>query len=68
MQRLLNPSEAALIEARFHDNALYQACKNVWPGRQDEIVSVMARAEDIFCESAWLMDEIIDADEDIDIH
>lgn len=67
MQRLLNPSETTLIDARFHDNALYQACKNVWPGRQDEIVSVMARAEDIFCESAWLMDEIIDADEDIDI-
>lgn len=67
MQRLLNPSETTLIDARFHDNALYQTCKNVWPGRQDEIVSVMARAEDIFCESAWLMDEIIDADEDIDI-
>ncbi|MBO7539434.1 MAG: hypothetical protein J6T44_09160 [Prevotella sp.] len=67
MQRLLNPSEAALIDERFHDNALLQACKIVWPGRQDEIVSVMARSEDIFCESAWLMDEIIDTDEDIDV-
>ena len=66
MQRLLNPSEAALIDKRLHDNALYQACRNVWPGRQDEIVSVMARSEDIFCESAWLMDELIDADEDND--
>ena len=66
MQRLLNPSEAALIDERLHDNALLQACKRVWPGRQDEIVSVMARSEDIFCESAWLMDELIDADEDID--
>lgn len=66
MQRLLNPSEAALIDERLHDNALLQACKRVWPGRQDEIVSVMARSEDVFCESAWLMDELIDADEDID--
>jgi hypothetical protein len=66
MQRLLNPSEAALIDERLHDNALYQACRNVWPGRQDEIVSVIARSEDIFCESAWLMDELIDADEDND--
>lgn len=66
MLRLLNPREAALIDAKFHDNALYQACKNVWPGRQDEIVSVMARPEDIFYESAWLMDELIDAREDID--
>lgn len=63
MQRLLNPSEAALIDERLHDNALLQACKRVWPGRQDEIVSVMARSEDVFCESAWLMDELIDADE-----
>ena len=66
MQRLLNPSEVALIDAKFHNNALYQACKNVWPGRQDEIVSVMARSEDIFCESAWLMDELINTNEDID--
>ena len=66
MQRLLNPSEAALIDARFRNNALYQACKKVWPGRQDEIVSVMARSEDIFYESAWLMDELIGSDEDID--
>lgn len=66
MQRLLNPSEAAQIAARFHDNALLQACRKVWPGRQDEITSVVARSEDIFCESAWMMDELIDSDEDID--
>lgn len=66
MQRLLNQSEVAKIDAKFHDNALLQACKKVWPGRQDEITSVMARSEDIFCESAWLMDELIDTtDEDI---
>lgn len=66
MQRLLNPSEVALIDARLHDNALYQACREVWPGRQDEITSVMARSEDIFCESAYLMDELIGSDEDVD--
>ena len=66
MQRLLNPSEVAKIDARLHDNALLQACRKVWPGRQDEITSVMARSEDIFCESAWLMDELIDTEEDID--
>ena len=66
MQRLLNPSEVAKIDARLHDNALLQACRKVWPGRQDEITSVVARSEDIFCESAWLMDELIDSDEDID--
>ena len=66
MQRLLNQSEIAKIDARLHDNALLQACRKVWPGRQAEIVSVIARSEDIFCESAWLMDELIDTDEDID--
>ena len=66
MQRLLNQSEIAKIDARLHDNVLLQACRKVWPGRQDEITSVMARSEDIFCESAWLMDELIDSDEDID--
>ena len=66
MQRLLNQSEIAKIDARLHDNALLQACRKVWPGRQDEITSVMARSEDIFCESAWLMDELIDTEEDID--
>lgn len=66
MQRLLNPSEAALIDERLHDNALLQACKKVWPGRQDVIVSLMARSEDIFCESAWLMDELVDA-KDVDV-
>ena len=49
MQRLLNPSEVARIDARLHDNALLQACRKVWPGRQDEITSVVARSEDIFC-------------------
>ena len=29
-------------------------------------MGVMARSEDIFCESAWLMDELIGRDEDID--
>ncbi len=66
MQKLLNQSEVALIDARLHDNALYQACREVWPGRQDEITSVMARSEDIFCESAYLMDELIGSDEDVD--
>ena len=66
MQKLLNPSEVALIDARLHDNALLQACRKVWPGRQDEITSVMARSEDIFCESAYLMDELIGSDEDVD--
>ena len=66
MQRLLNPSEVAKIDARLHDNALLQACRKVWPGRQDEITSVMARSEDIFCESAYLMDELIGSDEDVD--
>lgn len=66
MQRLLNPSEVALIDARLHDNALYQACREVWPGRSAEITSVVASAEDIFCEAAWLTDELIDADRDTD--
>ena len=66
MQRLLNPSEVAQIRERLHDNALLKSCQIVWPERQDEIISVMARSEDIFCESAWLMDELIDADKDVD--
>lgn len=67
MQRLLDPNEAAKISERLHDNALFQACLNVWPERQEEIVSVIARSEDIFCEAAWLMDKLIDANEDIDV-
>ena len=63
MQRLLNANEAAQVSDKLHDNALLQACQQVWPERQEEIVSVTARAEDIFCEAAWLMDELIDADE-----
>jgi len=67
MQRLLNPSEAALIDARLHDNALLEVCRKVWPERQEEITSVMVRAENIFYESAWLIDELIEADVDIDV-
>lgn len=66
MQRLLNANEAEQVSARLHNNALLQACKKVWPERQEEIVSVVARAEDIFCEAARLMDELIDVDENID--
>lgn len=66
MQRLLNVNEAAQVSDKLHDNALLQACQQVWPERQEEIVSVVARAEDIFCEAAWLMDELIDADENSD--
>lgn len=67
MQRLLNPSEVALIDARLHDNALLEVCRKIWPERQEEITSVMVRAEDIFYESAWLIDELIEADEDTDV-
>lgn len=67
MQRLLNPNEAAKISERLHENALLITCQRVWPERQEVIVSVMARPVDIFCEAAWLMDELIDTDDDIDI-
>lgn len=63
MQRLLNQNEAAKISERLHDNALLRACQQVWLARQEEIVSVMARPEDIFCEAAWLMDEMIESDD-----
>lgn len=66
MQRLLNPSEAAQIDARLHDNALLQACRKVWPERVAEITSVVACPEDIFCEVAWLTDELLDADRSAD--
>lgn len=66
MQEVLEEKKAALISERFHDNALLQVCQQIWPERQEEIESVIARAEDIFCEAAWLMDELIDADEDRD--
>ncbi len=66
MQRLVNEKEANQINERFHDNALFQTCLNVWPERQNEIATVVARAEDIFCEAAWLMDELIDAEDDTD--
>ena len=67
MQRLLNPSEAAKISERLHDNALFLTCQQVWPGRQEVITSVMVRAEDVFIEVAWLVDELIDAENDADI-
>lgn len=67
MQRLLNPNEAAKISERLHDNALLQVCRKVWPGRQEEITSVMVRAEDVFIEVTWLMDKLIDVESDIDI-
>ena len=38
----------------------------VWPERGAEISSVVICAEDIFCETAWLIDELIDADRGID--
>ena len=62
MQRLLNEREAALIDARLHDNALLRVCREVWPERNTEITSVLACPEDIFCEVAWLTDELIDAE------
>ena len=67
MQRLLNPNEAALIDARLHDNTLLVVCHKIWPERQEEITSVMAVAEDIFYETAWLIDELIEIDADTDV-
>ena len=67
MQRLLNPNEVDLIDARLHNNTLLEVCRKIWPERQEEITSVMAGAEDIFYESAWLMDELIEADKNIDV-
>ena len=66
MQRLLNVKEIAQIDAWLHDNALLQACRKIWPGRQEEITSVMVNPEDVFCEAAWLMDELIGADRGTD--
>lgn len=67
MQRLLNPNEVDLIDARLHDNALLAVCRRIWPERQEEITSVMAVAEDIFYETAWLIDELIEIDADTDV-
>lgn len=67
MQRLLNPNEAAKISEKLHNNALLQVCRKVWPERQEEITSVMVRAEDVFFEVAWLIDELINVESDIDI-
>lgn len=66
MQRLLNPSEAARIRERLHDNGLLQTCQRVWPDRQAIITSFAACAEDIFCEVVWLVDELIETDRDSD--
>lgn len=67
MQRLLNLSEAAQIDARLHDNTLLQVCCTIWPERQEIITSVMARPEDIFCESVWLIDELVGIDANTDV-
>lgn len=67
MQRLLNPNEAAKISEKLHDNALLLTCQQIWPGRQEEITSVMVRAEDVFFEVACLVDELIDARSNSDI-
>ena len=67
MQRLLNSNEAAQIDAKLHENTLLEVCRKVWPERQEEITTVMVRAEDIFYESAWLIDELIEADADTDV-
>ncbi|MBQ4386218.1 MAG: hypothetical protein II822_01220 [Prevotella sp.] len=66
MQKLLSEEEAVQIDARLHDNALLQVCRLVWPGRQEGITSVKARPVDVFCEAAWLADELIGADRDTD--
>ena len=66
MQRLLNEKEIAQIDARLHDNALLQACRKIWPGRQEGITSVMVNSEDVFCEAAWLIDELIGAERGAD--
>ena len=66
MQRQLNPNEAAQIDAKLHDNTLLEVCHKIWPERQEEITSVMVQPEDIFYESAWLIDELVEADTDTD--
>lgn len=66
MQRLLNPNEVALIDARLHDNTLLEVCRKIWPERQEEITTVMAQPVDIFYESAWLIDELVEADTNTD--
>ena len=63
MQRLLHENEVAKIRKQLSDNALLFACQHIWPKMQEEIVSVKPCPEDIFCEAAWLMDELINADE-----
>lgn len=67
MQRLLSEKEAEQIDARFHDNGLLLTCREVWPVRQEKVTSVVARAADVFCEAAWLTDELMDADRDTDV-
>lgn len=66
MQRLLEENEVEKIDARLKNNALLLACQKIWPAIQDNIESVAACPEDIFLEAAWLMDKLIDAEDNID--
>lgn len=66
MQELLDEKKAALISERLHDNALLHTCRSVWPQQQEKIESVTACPEDVFCMAAWLTDDLINAEEDID--
>lgn len=68
MQRLLSKREADQIDARLHDNALLQSCREVWRERSEEVISAVVSAEDIFCETAWLADRLIVADKEADTH
>lgn len=62
MQRLLNEKEVATIKGELHNNLLLNVCRQVWPGRLEEIETVKACTEDVFCEVAWIVDELADAD------
>lgn len=68
MQRLLTEEEIEKIRKNFSDNALLLACQQTWPVIQEIVESVMIHSEDIFCETAWLMDELIGADKDTDTY
>lgn len=58
MQRLLNKNEKAKIRKQLSDNALLCACKQIFPKMQEEITSINISPEDVFCEAAWLIDEL----------
>ena len=58
MQRLLNEKEKAKIRKQLSDNALLCACKQIFPKMQEEITSINISPEDVFCEAAWLIDEL----------